>query len=113
MTEQKLANRKRVTSGVYALLLVVVMVIASRWYTDVAGMLTGLDPTQIADLGPDIFGPAFISLAYASTGLLFGMFAGWILERSVKETSFGTWSRRAVGFVLGLWSFSHIAGSLL
>lgn len=111
--EKKEMSRSRRKVGLWALGIGLLFVPVSRWIIDLIALVTGRSVAEIADMGPDIYAPLFAAVPFASAGLLFSFFAGWLAENHFKQNSFGAWSRRGIGFLVGAWLYSMAVSALL
>jgi hypothetical protein len=113
-TEKKAMTKVRTRNNLVVLLLIVPACIAAfRYYNDLAALITGISPEQVADLGVEALQPLFLTLIYVSVFVLYSAMMAAFVEPQLKEGSFGTWSRYGLVFCLVLYCCSLVASGLL
>ena len=113
-TEKKAMTKVRTRNNLVVLLLIVPACVAAfRYYNDLAALITGIAPEQVADLGVEALQPLFLTLIYVSVFVLYSAMMAAFVEPQLKEGSFGTWSRYGLVFCLVLYCCSLVASGLL
>ena len=111
MTKPKtLAKHRTVTSALIILLLVGAFYLFHSW-VPLARWISGSN--EVSDLGVDILQPAIVSMIYGLIGMFFSILVAAVVEKSLREDSFGTWSRFAVIWVCSFLGFCMVASALL
>ena len=99
-TEKKEVSKARTRNNLIMLLaLVPALWFAFRYFNDFAAWATSTDPSQIADLGPEILQPLFVVLMYVTVLASFSLLLAIFFERQFKEYAWGPHSRVAVLFL--------------
>lgn len=112
--EKKQVNKTRTWANLAVLFVVLpIFFIAFRNYNDAAAWLTNTDPTQIADLGPEILQPVFVVCLYVAFFALFSAVMATFYERQFQEGAFGERSRFGWLFTLFFAGAAIIASGLL
>lgn len=112
--ESRQVSKARTRNNLLVLLLIVPTCIAAfRYYNDLAALITGISPEQVADLGVEALQPLFLTLIYVSVFVLYSAMMAAFVEPQLKEGSFGSWSRYGLVFCLVLFCCSLVASGIL
>lgn len=112
--EQRMITKARTRNNLVVLLLIVPACVAMfRYYNDLAALITGIAPEQVADLGVEALQPLFLTLIYVSVFVLFSATMAAFVEPQLKEGSFGQWSRYGLVFCLVFLCCSVLAAGIL
>jgi len=95
------------------LVLVPLLWLAFRNFNEFAAWITSADPTQIADLGPEILQPLFVVLMYLTVMASFSLLLALFFERQFKESAWGSFSRVGVLFLSFFLGAVIIASGIL
>lgn len=68
---------------------------------------------EIGDLGAEVLQPIIVAMVYVCFGLSFSTLMASFMAPQLRETSFGSWSRFGVTFLLCFLGFCWVAGALL
>jgi len=111
MTKAKtLAKYRTVTSALILLLLVGAFYLFYSW-VPLARWISGSN--EVSDLGVDIMQPAIVSMIYGLIEMFFSILVTAVVERSLREDSFGTWSRFGVVWAFCFFGYCMVAAAML
>jgi magnesium-transporting ATPase (P-type) len=92
--ELKVVRKKRVFNISWVMLLVLpLFVLAFRYYNDFAAWVTGIDKSQVADLGVDAIQPVFVVSIYVTWFAVLSMLLATLFNRQFRDNAAGGWSR--------------------
>ena len=106
----QLAKHRTISSALLVVLMAGAVYLFLSW-VPFARLVAGHD--EVSDLGVDILQPAFVAMIYVLVGVLFSILVAAVVEKSLREDSFGTWSRFAIVWVCCFFGFCLVAGSIL
>lgn len=68
---------------------------------------------EIGDLGAEVLQPIIVAMVYVCFGLSFSTLMASFMAPQLRETSFGSFSRFGIIFIIVMFAFTHVAGSIL
>ena len=107
----KALNLSRSLSSALVLVILYGAFVLFRQSASILERLSGV--SEIADLGPDVLQPAFVSVIYIAIGIFTSTVFAYLVERQFRSDSFGTWSRFAVVFFFCFWAFITLSAAIL
>lgn len=113
ISEKASMRKGRTTGSLGILFLLVAMIAIFRFANDVIAWITGRNPAEIADMGPEVLQTMPVVAMHICFATLLSTGIAMFVERQLKENAFGQWSRFGVVFSLVFWGYCQIAGGLL
>lgn len=98
-TEQKALAKKRRSSNLWIMALLLITATLYRYTPEMLAFLSGSRPEEIADLGVEVLQRGFVAMLFLPWAIVFSAIMASIVQSQLREDAFGTMSRWGVIFV--------------